>query len=90
MLREAHYPDAWWKTFEGGWITVKPPRSNPYDAQLAEFCAAIRDGTPAAITGMDGLKAQEVVQAAYLSMRDRTWVDLPLPDDAPFMVPDYA
>ena len=39
---------------------------------------------------MDGLKAQEVVQGAYLSMRDRTWVDLPLPEDAPFPVPDYA
>ncbi len=90
VLREAHYPDAWWKTFEGGWITLKPPRKNPYDAQLAEFCAAIREERPAAITGMDGLKAQEVVQGAYLSMRERTWVDLPLPADAPFVVPNYV
>ena len=89
VLREAHYPDAWWKGFEGGWLTIKPPRRNPYDAQLAEFCAAIREGRPAAITGEDGLKAQEVVQAAYLSMREGRWVDLPLPDDAPFVVPEY-
>ena len=89
VLREAHYPDAWWKGFEGGWLTIKPPRKNPYDAQLAEFCAAIREGRPAAITGEDGLRAQEVVQAAYLSMRDGGWVDLPLPEDAPFVVPDY-
>jgi predicted dehydrogenase len=90
VLREAHYPDAWWKNFEGGWITLKPPRKNPYDAQLAEFVSAIREGRPAAITGMDGLRAQEVVQGAYLSMRERTWVDLPLPEDAPFVVPGYA
>jgi predicted dehydrogenase len=89
VLREAHYPDAWWKGFEGGWLTIKPPRRNPYDAQLAEFCSAIREGRPAAITGEDGLKAQEVVQAAYLSMREGRWIGLPLPDDAPFIVPEY-
>jgi predicted dehydrogenase len=89
VLREAHYPDAWWKTFEGGWITVKPPRRSPYDAQLAEFCRAIRENRPASVTGYDGLKAQEVVQAAYISMREGCWVDLPLPQDAPFIVPDY-
>ena len=89
VLGEAHYPDAWWKAFEGGWITVKPPRKSPYDAQLAEFCAAIREGRAPAITGMDGLKAQEVVQGAYLSMREGRWVDLPLAEDAPFATPDY-
>jgi predicted dehydrogenase len=89
ILREAHYPDAWWKGFEGGWLTVKPPRRNPYDAQLAEFCAAIHQGRAPVITGEDGLKAQEVVQAAYISMREGRWLDLPLPTDAPFVVPDY-
>ena len=89
VLREAHYPDAWWKTFEGGWISVKPPRRNPYDKQLAGFIAAIRDGTPPVASGIDGLRAQEVVQAAYLSLRDGRWVDLPLPAGAPFIVPEY-
>ena len=89
VLRDAHYPDAWWKGFEGGWVTVKPPRKNPYDAQLAEFCSAIREGRAASITGEDGLRAQEVIQGAYLSMRDGRWVDLPLPEDAPFVVPHY-
>lgn len=89
VLREAHYPDAWWKGFEGGWITLKPPRRNPYDAQLAAFCASIREGRPAVISGEDGLKAQEVVQAAYLSVQRKGWVDLPLPADAPFVVPGY-
>ncbi|MBX3596733.1 MAG: Gfo/Idh/MocA family oxidoreductase [Rhizobiaceae bacterium] len=89
ILREAHYPDAWWKTFEGGWITVKPPRLSPYEAQLKSFCEAVNGEHPPVITGMDGLKAQEVVQAAHLSMDSGRWVDLPLPPDAPFIIPNY-
>lgn len=90
VLREAHYPEAWWKGFEGGWITLKPPRANPYEAQLAAFCRSVRTGEPPFVSGEDGLKAQEVVQAAYLSMREGRWVDLPLAADAPFLLPDYA
>jgi predicted dehydrogenase len=90
VLREAHYPEAWWKSFEGGWISLRPPRRNPYDAQLAAFCLSIREGAEAAPSGVDGLKAQEVVQAAYLSVRDRGWVDLPLAADAPFVLPSYG
>jgi predicted dehydrogenase len=89
VLREAHYPDAWWKEFDGGWISVKPPRRSPYLAQLAAFCSSIRNGLPALVTGFDGLKAQEVVQASYLSVRDGCWVELPLPRDAAFVVPSY-
>ncbi len=90
VLREAHYPDAWWKAFDGGWITVKPPRRSPYEAQLKAFCTAIRTGAPAVISGHDGLKAQEVVQAAYLSLQSGGWIDLPLAADAPFVLPSYA
>jgi predicted dehydrogenase len=90
VLREAHYPDAWWKTFEGGWITVKPPRRSPYGKQLAAFCESIREGKPAKISGIDGLRAQEFVQGAYLSMRSGGWIDLPLADDATFAIPDYS
>lgn len=90
VLKEAHYPDAWWKSFEGGWISVKPPRRNPYDAQLAAFCNSISTGTPALVTGEDGLRAQEVVQAAYASMRGGKWIDLPLGADTPFVIPEYA
>ena len=90
VLREACYPDAWWKGFEGGWITLKPPRRSPYEAQLKSFCAAIHGEHPAEITGVDGLKAQEVIQAAYLSMQSGSWDDLALAADAPFTIPSYA
>ena len=90
VLREAHYPDAWWKAFEGGWISVKPPRRNPYGKQLEAFCTSVREGQPAKVTGVDGLRAQELVQGAYLSMHSGTWVDLPLSDDAAFIIPTYG
>jgi predicted dehydrogenase len=89
VLREAHYPEAWWNAFEGGWITVRPPRKSPYDAQFAAFCKSVREHAPAVISGWDGLRAQEVVQGAYLSVHSGRWVDLPLPDDAPFILPAY-
>jgi hypothetical protein len=49
----------------------------------------IREGKPAKITGVDGLRAQEFVQGAYQSMRTGGWVDLPLADDVPFVLPTY-
>ena len=89
VLREAHYPDAWWKSFEGGWITVKPPRVSPYRKQLSAFCHSIREGKPARIDGIDGLRAQEFVQGAYQSMRTGSWVNLPLAEGVPFILPRY-
>lgn len=89
VLREAHYPEAWWESFKGGWITVKPPRRSPYGKQLAAFCDSISMGKPAQITGIDGLRAQEFVQGAYHSMRTGSWVDLPLSDSIPFDIPEY-
>jgi predicted dehydrogenase len=90
ILREAHYPDAWWKGFEGGWITLKPPRISPYEEQLKSFCGAIRGEHAVEISGHDGLRAQEVVQAAYLSVQSKGWIALPLADAAPFILPTYA
>jgi predicted dehydrogenase len=89
VLREAHYPDAWWNAFEGGWIKIFPPRKSPYAAQLADFSRCIREGGQPLASGIDGLRAQEVVQGAYISKNEGRWVDLPLPVDAPFVIPSY-
>lgn len=92
VLREAHYPEAWWNSFEGGWIKLFPPRKSAYAAQFAAFCKSIGDGVAGAdgaATGIDGLRAQEVVQGAYIAQNEGRWVDLPLPHDAPFTLPTY-
>ena len=89
VLRQAHYPGAWWEEFAGGWITLHPPRTNPYDDELSAFCAAVRDGTPPPVSGADGAKAQEVITAAYLAVNERRWVDLPLPAGTDAAPPAY-
>ena len=77
------------KGFEGGWIPVRPPRCSPYDAQLAAFCRSIREGKSQIPTGVDGLRAQEVVQAAYQSVEQGRWIELPISPNAPFTIPTY-
>jgi predicted dehydrogenase len=42
--------------------------SDPDAAMLAEFVAAIREGREPAVTGIDGLRALEIVEAAYRSI----------------------
>jgi predicted dehydrogenase len=88
-LKEQHYPEAWWQAFKGGWLTMKPPRRNPYEAQFSSFCTCIRSGGSPSPSGVDGLRAQEVVQAAYLSMRESRWIDLPLADPNDVYLPSY-
>jgi predicted dehydrogenase len=38
-------------------------------AMIAEFLAAIREGRPPLVTGEDGLRAVEIVHAAYRSAK---------------------
>ena len=42
--------------------------SDPNAGMLAEFVVAIREGREPAITGLDGLRALEIVEAAYRSV----------------------
>lgn len=84
-----HWPTAWWKGFEEGWISVRPARTSPYEDQLRAFAAAISDGGEPPVTGEDGVAALEVVHAAYQSVAQHGWVALPLSVDAA-PLPEYA
>jgi predicted dehydrogenase len=44
--------------------------SDPSQAMLAEFASAIREGRQPAVTGVDGLRAVEIVDAAYRSIAE--------------------
>jgi predicted dehydrogenase len=88
-LTAHHWPTAWWEGFEGGWISVRPPRTSPYHDQMRAFAGAIADGIDPPVTGHDGLAALEVVHAAYLSVAEHGWVPLPLTVDAA-PLPEYA
>ena len=90
FLKNNYYPDAWWKEFKGGWITVKPERTNPYQKELQGFCDNISSNKNVFVNGLDGLKALEVVFASYISKNERRWVDFPIPKNTPLNIPRYS
>lgn len=91
-IAQADWPAAWWNAYQpGSWLEFLPARTNPYVSEWAAFEAVVRTGTPdeVAPTGVDGVKAQEVVTAAYRSVRTHGWVSLPLSDpEEP--IPSYS
>ncbi len=56
-----------------------PWLSDPDQAMVSEFMAAIREQRPPRVTGYDGYKAMEVALAAYRSADLGKPVTLPLP-----------
>ncbi|GAB4540540.1 MAG: Gfo/Idh/MocA family oxidoreductase [Anaerolineae bacterium] len=57
--------------FSVGWLRF-------HIASQYDFLTRLIEGRPASPDFVDGLKVQEVMEAAYLSARDRSWVSLPL------------
>ena len=82
-------PDAWWKAFEGGWITVKPPRRNPYGKQLGAFCDSIREGTPARSRASTGCGRRSSSRPPICRCARAAGSTCPLAADAPFILPTY-
>lgn len=66
---------------EKRWISIVPPRDDPYQAQLKLFCESIIQDREPPVTGEDGVKSLEVIMAAYKSQTERRWVDLPLKEE---------
>lgn len=81
---QSDWPQAWWLDYQPGtWVSMNPPRISPYDSEWAAFGAAVAGHVdPARPTIIDGVRAQEVVTAAYRSVREHGWVSLPLADPA--------
>lgn len=81
---QADWPQAWWLDYQpGSWVSMNPPRTSPYDSEWTAFAAAVvGEVDPARPTIVDGVRAQEVVTAAYRSVREHGWVSLPLADPA--------
>lgn len=89
-LRQADWPQAWWNDYQpGSWLELIPPRVSPYRSEWAAFEQAVRTKEQSSPTGLDGVKAQEVVTAAYRSVRTHGWVTLPL-DDPEEPMPTYG
>lgn len=67
---------------EKRWISIIPPKDDPYLAQLKAFCESIIEDKEPPVTGIDGVKSLEVVLASYKSAKERKWVKLPLEEEA--------
>lgn len=60
-------------------VPLPPDAPDGFDAEIAEFVAAIREERAPAVTGEDGRAALEIIQAIYRSARADAPVRLPLP-----------
>jgi predicted dehydrogenase len=81
VITDYIYPEAWWEKPSNSWVSIVPPRDSAYVKELGAFCASILSDTDPPVTGEDGYKSLEIVLAAYLSVRERRWIDLPLTVD---------
>lgn len=97
QIRKAVYPTVRSKQNRhvwDGWLPIWPPRNewDTYAEQLAgmadEILHGVKDGIGA--TGMDGARATELVHASYSSQNGRSWVAMPLADDAAFAFPKFT
>lgn len=61
-------------------LTLRIPYAAGFHAQEVEFLSAIREGREAESSGIDGARALELVEGAYLSARERRAIDFPLRD----------
>jgi predicted dehydrogenase len=59
----------------------KQIRDFHYCRELEHFCDCVISGTNPRVTGEDGLRTIEAINALYLSASERQAVHLPLPDD---------
>lgn len=82
-------PAKWWGGFEAGWVDLWPPRRNTFQEQFRSFLRTVSTGGPPAADGDDGLKAVEIVQAAYRSFRLKQSISLPLEDVAHEPPPEW-
>ncbi len=93
-LRDALFPQARARKIPGwsGWMSFWPQLNDAYADQVQEFGSAIQGSATGCIgaTGIDGVRATELIQAAYTSHIERRWVDLPLPANAVYQVPTYS
>ncbi len=81
FVREFFYPQYVGSKPEKSWINITPSNQNPYQKQIEDFCQSILKNKEPSVTGEDGLKALEIVLAAYKSAKERKWVQLPLKED---------
>jgi predicted dehydrogenase len=75
------YSTFWWDKPGKSWISIVPPKDNAYVKQLKAFYRSILQDIEPPVIGEDGIKATEVVMAAFKSARERRPVELPIKEE---------
>ncbi|HDN84679.1 MAG TPA: Gfo/Idh/MocA family oxidoreductase [Candidatus Aerophobetes bacterium] len=81
FVQEYFYPQYVGAKPEKSWINITPSNKNPYQKQIEDFCQSLLKDKEPSVSGEDGLRALEVVLAAYKSAKERRWISLPLKED---------
>jgi predicted dehydrogenase len=67
----------------GSEFRLTQPSVEPYAAQIADFVAAVREGRPPLVDGVEARKALMVVEALYRSASTGKWVTVDSASSAP-------
>ncbi len=62
----------------GAEVYPEVPRASRWGGAYAQFVDSVLHARPPGVSGEDGRRALEVVTAAYRSIQERCWVELPL------------
>ena len=88
-LAALYRPERWWGEGRPGWIEFWPARENTFQRQYEAFFDAIEHNPPPPVGGEAGYRALEVVMAAYLSLRERRPVMLPIDPELEIAPPSF-
>ena|ERR1700674_148411 len=87
VIRQYRWPIDFWvadliqKPLPKRWISVTPPRVQPFDLIMDDFASAIIEDHEPLVSGEDGAHTMDVLSGVFESMRVGGWVTLPLDHD---------
>ena len=93
ILKNYRWPELFWvedfidENVRNRWVPICPPRHpNNYERMLEHFLDCLVNDKEPLVSGEDGARAIEVMNATWKSMETNSWVDLPLKGE---FVPPY-
>ena len=88
IIRQYRYPIDFWvtdlvrKPLAKRWVSIMPPRVDPFFELMEDFGSSILDGTQPSVTAEDGAYVMEVLTGVFRSMETNGWVSLPMEVEA--------
>jgi len=95
IVREYRYPQLFWSedimqpdgNVPKRWVPIYPKRGWAYKSMLEHFVNCVEKDIEPSLTPEISALVTDVLVGAYLSMKNNSWVDLPLKEN--YIVPEY-